>query len=79
MDGDDVGMVQRRGGFGLLNEALLPRFVFQLLGPENLDADEPVQAQVARLVHYTHPAFAKLFDNLVMRDACADHWTSLQG
>ena len=67
VDGDDVGVVQRRRGFGLLNEALLAGFVFQLLGAEDLDADEAVEAQIPGLVDHTHPALAELGEYFVMR------------
>jgi hypothetical protein len=41
------------GGFRLLNEALLAEFVFPLLGAEDLDADELVETEVARLAQFT--------------------------
>ena len=45
VDGDDVGVVPRGGGFGFLNEALLAGLVFHFLRMEHLDADEPVEPQ----------------------------------
>jgi len=47
----------RGGGFRLLNEALLAEFVFPLLGAEDLDADESVETEVARLVDHTIATF----------------------
>ena len=54
VNGDDVGMIQRRGGLGLLNETFLPAFLRETLGPENFQRDEPVEAGVAGFPHLTH-------------------------
>src|ERR1035438_8376292 len=71
VDGDDVGVVPRGGGFGFLNEALLAGLVFHFLRMEHLDADEPVEPQIARFIDDAHTAFADPFENLVARDVLA--------
>ena len=73
VNGDDVGMVQRRRGFRLLSETADP---FAVGGParrQYLDGDKAVQVSVPRLVHDTHPAFAQLAGDGVMEQTLAQH------
>ena len=44
--GDDIGMIQRRGGLGLLNEPSAPVGVGEPGLGEQFDGDEPVEACV---------------------------------
>src|SRR5437773_1457180 len=55
---NDVGMVQRRGSLGLLNEPALALRVGDLIRPQNLDGDKPGQSRIAGLVDNAHAAFA---------------------
>ena len=73
VNGDDVGMVQRRRGFRLLSETADP---FAVGGParrQYLDGDKAVQVSVTRLVHNAHPAFAQFAGDGVMEQALAQH------
>ena len=66
VDDDDVGMVERRGGLGLLSEALLPLGVGRLFAGEDLDRDDAVEVGVLGLVNDSHPAFPDLLEEAVM-------------
>ena len=74
MDGADVGMVQRGGGFGFALEAAERlRILCDIVGQE-FQRDKAVELDVLGLVDDTHPATAELLDNAVVRDGLADHW-----
>ena len=65
-DGADVGVVQRRGGLGLLEEPLLDRVVASQIRREELDRHMPIQAGIMGLVDDPLPPLtmivtAKLF------------------
>jgi len=82
MDGDDVGMTERRGGAGFLHEAPAAFRVGHGFGRQELDGYRAIQTSVQGTVDNTHPAFAKffdnLFDNLVVRNRRTDHvWGGL--
>ena len=53
---NDIGVVQRRGGLGLLTETLLAFGVRNLVRRKNLDRDDAIETRIARLVYLAHPA-----------------------
>ena len=66
VDGDDVGMVQGRGGLGFLDESPLALRIGHQFWRKHLDGNEAIQMRVARLVDDPHPAFAETRENLVV-------------
>ena len=73
VDGDDVGMVQRGSGFGLLDETGPAVGIGVACFWQNLDGDETVQALVAGLVDLAHAALADLFHQGKMSQLAAVH------
>jgi len=76
MNGDDLRVVQRRGGFGPLDESSFALGVSDLLGGQDLDCDKAIEARVPHLVDHPHPAFAQLLEDLVVADGLANHGRS---
>ena len=54
MDGDDVGVVERGGGLGFLEEALAEGGIGGLVGAEDLEGDRAIELEVARFIHFAH-------------------------
>src|SRR5262249_2935214 len=73
VEGDDVGMIQRRCGLRLLHETTLSLGIGNLVCRQNLQGDETIETCVSRLVNQTHPTFAKFLDDAVVRDGLAEH------
>ena len=69
VDGDDVGMLQRRGGHGLGAETLhrLRRRVRP--EQEQLESDDPIQALLAGLIDHAHAAVPNLLQQLVVSES----------
>ena len=67
VDGENVGMVERRGGAGFLFE---PRAALRVAGAvgENLDGDAAAQPRVVRFVHDPHAPAADLTADVVARE-----------
>jgi hypothetical protein len=65
VDGDDVGMVERAGGAGLLLEAAQPLGVRGQRCGQDLDRDVARQPRVPRAVDLAHPARAQRGRDLV--------------
>ena len=68
VDGDDVGMLERRCRLGLVQEPLA-----QVILPgdgvvHDLDGDGPVEDGIPGLVHDTHRALAYELDDVVLAD-----------
>jgi len=72
VNGDDIGVVERRRRPGFLHEAALALRIGHCLSLQHLDGNQPVQAGVPAFVDHAHPALAELFDDLVVRDNPAD-------
>ena len=72
VDGDDVRVIEGRGSLGLLKESPFPVRVGDLLGGKDLDGYETVQVRVAGLGDHTHPAFAELLNDPVVRERLPD-------
>ena len=66
VDGNDIGMVERRGGSGLLGEALFPFEVDHRLAGQDLDGDRTPQTRVERPVNRAHASLAQLFDYAIV-------------
>jgi hypothetical protein len=64
VDGDDAGMVEARGGAGLLDEAPGAAGVRHRLGAQQLDRDHPPEDRVARAVEHAHAALSELVEDL---------------
>ena len=73
VDRDDVGIVEGGGRAGLLDEALPPAGVGHPVRGQEFQGDEAAETGVASLVDDTHPAFAELLDDLVVRHEPTDH------
>jgi hypothetical protein len=73
VDRDDVGVIERRCGFGYLDEPTLPFRVGNFIGRQGLDGDEPIEVHVAGLAVYAPPAFAELFDDSTMGNRIVDY------
>ena len=72
VNGDDVRMVQGRGGARLLSEAqIVLRTLVEALG-EQLDRDDAPEGRVARAVEPAHAAGAELAQDLEAADVRAD-------
>ena len=75
VDRDDVGMVQRRRGTSLAQEAFDGGSRLAAL-PEHLHGDGPVERGVERAVHLAHAATPEQPVNPVLGDLGADHRVS---
>ena len=70
---DDAGVIQGRGGLGLLHETLLSIGIGDLVGRQDLEGHDAAQMRVASPVDDTHPALAQLRFDLVAIQALTDH------
>ena len=68
VDGDDVGMLQRRRGHGLGAETL--HRLRRRVRPEQqqLEGDDPIQALLAGLIDHAHAAVPNLLQQLVVSE-----------
>ena len=73
VDRDDVRMIERGGGSGLVDEALSALFADRSVVPEQLDGDGPSEAHVDRTVDDAHAAFTDRRQYLVMRQRLRRH------
>jgi hypothetical protein len=73
VDGDDVRMIECGGGARLPHEALATSRVGHRLVWQDFEGNRPVQTRVQGPVDHTHPAFAKFFHNLVVRERLPNH------
>ena len=65
MQNDDVGMHQRGGRAGFLQEPPFAAGVGELVPRQDLDSYDTVQARVAGAINLAHAARADLRENLV--------------
>ena len=72
VDGADVGMVQRRSGFGFAPEALQRLGIVGYFIGKKFKRDEAVQARVFGLVDDAHAAATEFFEDAVVRDGLSD-------
>ncbi len=73
VEGDDVGVIQRAGGLGLLDEALLASRIGRFAGGQDFDRHGSVEVSVASLVDDAHAALPELRFNSVVVERTADH------
>src|SRR5438445_2918580 len=73
VDVNNVGMVESGCCLGLLYEPPLSFRISNFLGGQNLNGHEPVQVRIPGLVHDTHAAAPKGFEDLVMLEGTSDH------
>src|SRR5438552_8624325 len=66
MDGDDVGMIQRRRGLGFLHKAPHPIRMSSNIRGQNLQRNFAIELCVLLKVNFAHSAGAKLAENPVM-------------
>ena len=68
VDGNDIGVVEGRGGFGLTAKPYQVHGILSDLFRKNLQCHEAVQTGILGLVHHPHPAASGFFDQPVMSD-----------
>ena len=67
VNGDDIRMVERRGGARFLQQLFARRRIFGERLLEHFVRDGPLEQPVERFVHRPHPAFAEHTGDLVAR------------
>jgi hypothetical protein len=72
MDGEDVRVVQRRGGTRLLQEAGEALRVDAQFPAQDLECDRPVECRVEGLVDLAHTTAAEERLDVIAADCCAD-------
>ena len=72
VDGDDIGMVQRRGGAGLLRKPRQPIGVGGVLRRQELDGDVALQIEIARAKDLAHPSGTDAGEEFVVPETRAD-------
>ena len=68
-DGEDVGMIQRRGGARLLLEALEPIGIERERGGQDLDGNVAAEPRIARAIDFAHAPGANRGNHLVGAEA----------
>ena len=68
MYGDDIGMIEGRGGASLPHQAHAGRLVGCCRSGQRFDRNQPSQLLVFGLVHHAHAALTDLFHDAVMQD-----------
>jgi len=72
----NVIMIEGRGGFGFVDEALLFLLGMAEMWREKFEGDEAVELQVLGFVDDAHATAAELFNDFIMGDDLADHFDS---
>ena len=78
VDGADVRMIQRGGGFRLLDEAGLILLRGGEVGGKELERDMALQGCILGLVDNAHPPLSQFLYNLIMRDCGTNHISPLE-
>jgi hypothetical protein len=65
VNGDDVGVRQRRDRAGFAIEPLVEVQIGRRVGRQRLDRDLPLQPRITRAIDLAHSAFAQFGENLV--------------
>ena len=68
VDGDDAGVVKLSHGLGFVLEAAKVDIVGEDAGPDHLQRHQPVEGDLAGLVHHPHAAAAQLLVDLVVAE-----------
>ena len=74
VDGNDSGMVEMRGGHGLMFEAGLEVTVQAELQGQEFEDDRPTKAQVLRPVDFAHAPFTQSFEYPKVQNLSAYHF-----
>src|SRR5215831_9035682 len=77
VNGANVGMIERGGGFGLSLKTAENLRVLGYLVRQELEGHETAELHVLSFVDHPHTTAAELFDNAVMRDSLVDHGVGL--
>ncbi len=70
VDGDDIGMLQYRGGVGLTLETASTVFVLAKMRGQELESDFAVKFCILGQENLTHPPGTDLLNNLVVGNHC---------
>ncbi len=68
VDGQDVGMIERRRGPRLVQETAQPFRIAAQFRPQHLERDRPAEHRIDGLVDLAHPAAAEQVVDLVTAD-----------
>jgi len=80
VNGADVGMIQRGGGFRFTLEASERLSVFRYVARKEFEGYKAIEFEILRFVNHAHTAAADLFDHTIVRDYAANnrggigHW-----
>ncbi len=69
----DVGVIERRDGFGFPCESDATRGVSGQLRRQDLEGDLTIESGVFRQIDLAHPPGANRLDDPIVRDGLADH------
>ena len=72
VNGENIRMIQSRGGLSFLNKALHAQLVGSYSLRQNLQGHLAIERGVLRQIHFTHSAFAQLRADFVAAKFCAD-------
>ncbi|MCH7681960.1 hypothetical protein IID10_21785 [candidate division KSB1 bacterium] len=73
VDCADVRVVERRGRFGFVDEALFVFLILTQVRWQKLQSNKAVEFGVLGFVDHAHAAFAELFKDSIMRYCFANH------
>ena len=81
VDGDDVGVIERRRGLCFLREPAQAVGIDRVVGPQDLDGDSATQPLVSGAINFAHAPTAEEIANPVGTDQCAgrQHLESARG
>ena len=77
VDGADVGVVQRRCGFGFAPKTDESLRVFGYIVWKEFQGDEAIKFDVLGLVDHAHAAATELFDDAVVGNGTAEYWCGI--
>ncbi len=79
VDGDDVGMIQRRSSLCFLNKAAHPRLISSDIGRQNLQRHLAIEVSVLRQIYLSHSTRAYLRDDDVVCERRVGGYRFAQG
>ncbi len=77
VDGDDIGVIQRRGGLGLLDKAREPLLIAESRFRQELDGHQTVETAVPGFIHPSHSALADLLQKREVAEPITQHMGSM--
>ena len=75
---DDVRVIQRGSGTGLLKKTGTPVRPLPGSGYQDFDRHETAEMNIASLIDDTHPSFPEFFENFVMRNCSPQHGSQVK-